>query len=400
MNNEKQYWRFLYWIGTCILASTVLVTQGQSQSIIRETLVFPLQEQHVHGSSLVELPDGDMLLAWFQGSGERHADDVRIMGSRLRKGATIWSEAFELADTPNLPDCNPVLFVVNGKLFLVWIAVQANRWEQSILRVRTSVDYNGEGAPLWQWQDNILLKPDDTFSEEVARRFREVPDLGRGWAEYAPTYDQLITDASKDQSKRSMGWMTRIKPLILDGGNILLPLYSDGFNLSMLAISEDGGDSWQPSLPIVGRGPIQPTLAQRLDGTIVAYMRDSGDAPGRIQVSESSDGGKTWSTATKTDMPNTASVDMAVLPDGRWVLLCNDVEDGRYSLCLYYSTDEGRTWQGKTAIEYTADKSGKFSYPSLIVGKNGLIFMSYSYHLKDDKKSIKYVVVDPNKLGF
>ncbi len=39
-------------------------------------IIFPLQGQHVHGSSIVELPNGDLLSCWFQGSGERSANDV------------------------------------------------------------------------------------------------------------------------------------------------------------------------------------------------------------------------------------------------------------------------------------------------------------------------------------
>jgi hypothetical protein len=45
-------------------------------------IIFPYQSEHVHGSTIVELPNGDLLSAWFQGSGERWADDVKIMGSR------------------------------------------------------------------------------------------------------------------------------------------------------------------------------------------------------------------------------------------------------------------------------------------------------------------------------
>ena len=46
--------------------------------------IFPLVNEHVHGSTIVELPNGDLLAAWFQGSGERWADDVRIMGAHPR----------------------------------------------------------------------------------------------------------------------------------------------------------------------------------------------------------------------------------------------------------------------------------------------------------------------------
>ncbi len=245
-------------------------------SIVKEELIFTPQSEHTHGSSIVSLPNGDFLATWFQGSGERNSDDVRIMGARLEKGKTGWSKPFLMADTPGLPDCNPVLFLNNkNKLFLVWIAVQGNRWEGSILRTRTTSNYNKSGAPEWEWQDNILIKPGDEFVEEIEKQFNKMPELEHGWAEYAPLYDDMIKEASKNQVLRSIGWMTRIKPLILNSGRIILPLYSDGYNLSICAISDDDGESWKSSKPIVGRGPIQPALAVRKNGDIIAYMRDS-----------------------------------------------------------------------------------------------------------------------------
>ncbi|MEC3881971.1 sialidase family protein [Parapedobacter sp. 10938] len=384
---------FFYLIAGFALASGQV--DDTKVTVTDSVLVFPLQPQHVHGSSVVELPNGDLLLAWFQGSGERTADDVRIMGARKKREDRYWGAPFELADTPHLPDCNPVLFMAGDKLFLVWIAVQANKWEHSVLRVRSTTQYREEGAPAWEWQDNILLKPGEEFAKAVATKLKELPPTYHGWSEYAPRYDEMIIAASTDITKRSTGWMTRIKPLITADGQILLPLYSDGFNFSMVAISDDGGMSWLPSLPIVGRGPIQPALMQRKDGSIVAYMRDSGDAPTRVQVSESYDGGRSWTAARKTEIPNGASVDAVVLADGRWAMLGNDVDDGRYRLSLYLSTDEGKTWPVKYPIEYDASKSGRYSYPSLIQGRDGLLHMTYSFHLNNDRKAIKYVAVRP-----
>ena len=370
-----------------------------AQSIVGQTLIFPRQDKHVHGSSLVALPNGDMLACWFYGSGERTADDVKIMGARLRKGDKVWSEPFLMADTPGLPDCNPVLFLNHqGKLFLVWIAVQANQWEHSILRFRTSTDYTKSGAPVWNWQDNILLKPDDRFAAEVKKRLNELPEHTIGWAGYAPKYDEMIIEASRDSQKNSIGWMTRIKPLLLDNNRIVLPLYSDGYNFSLMAISDDDGTTWRPSLPVVGRGPIQPALARRKDGTIVAYMRDSGDEPARVHMSESTDKGESWTATRKTDIPNTASVELLALRDGKWAFLGNDITDGRYRLSLFLSDDEGKTWKWKTRIEDHDSKKGGYSYPSLIQTADGLLHMTYSHHEGRDQKSINYVVVDPKKI--
>ena len=80
--------------GLIFTLSGLAQTRNSKQAIISEEIIFPTQKDHTHGSSIVMLPDGDLLAAWFQGSGERTADDVRIMGSRLKKGAKTWTSPF------------------------------------------------------------------------------------------------------------------------------------------------------------------------------------------------------------------------------------------------------------------------------------------------------------------
>ncbi len=43
----------------------------------------------MHSSSIIELPNGDMMACWFEGSGERNANDVQVKGARLKKGKTL-----------------------------------------------------------------------------------------------------------------------------------------------------------------------------------------------------------------------------------------------------------------------------------------------------------------------
>lgn len=384
------------WFSLLVFLGTISQIFAQNSIIPTEVRgeVFPRQTQHVHGSSLVALPNGDLLAVWFQGSGERTADDVLLMGARKSKNSNTWTAPFIMADTPGIPDCNPVLFLnTKNELFLVWIAVLGNRWEHSILRVKRSLDYLQSGAPTWHWQDNIFLKPGDEFAEEVKAKFKELPDADLAWAEYAPAYERMITEASLDSKKRSIGWMTRIKPLLIDG-KIILPLYSDGFNFSIMAISEDHGDTWKPGKPLVGKGPIQPALANRKNGELVAMLRDSGDGPTMIQQSISRDGGISWTAAQKTDLPNTASVELLTLQDGRWWLVGNDLHDGRYRLALWISEDEGKTWSSPQYLENDLSKAGSFSYPSLIQDTDGKVHLTYSSHFPD-RKTIQYVRIDP-----
>lgn len=388
---------FLLIIGFLFMQNIIgQASPGKHPAIKQSMLLFTPQSEHAHGSSIVQLSNGDMLAAWFQGSGERKADDVRILGARLKKGQSAWSKPFLMADTHQLPDCNPVLFLNNKEtLFLTWVAVVANRWENSVLVYKTSDDYLKTGSPAWRTQNNIFLKPDESFEEEVKRKFKDLPPNTSGWTPYAPKYDDMIISASEDIGKRSMGWMTRIHPLLLPGGKILLPLYSDGFNFSLLAISEDDGSTWQPSLPMVGRGNVQPSLVQKKNGDIVAFMRDNGDAPARVQISTSTDEGESWTAAQKTSIPNTASVQVIVLKNGNWAFIGNDLDDGRYRLSLWISVDEGATWGSKFFLENEEKGHGSFSYPSMVQGKEGFLHITYSYQLSDKLESIKYVVIQP-----
>ena len=84
----------------------------------------PAQSRFEH-----ECPNGDLLAYWSHGHGECSADNVLVQGARKPVGKGEWSERLLMADSHDLPACNPVLFVdPRGKLWLFWIAVQSNQW--------------------------------------------------------------------------------------------------------------------------------------------------------------------------------------------------------------------------------------------------------------------------------
>lgn len=366
-----------------------------AESFYAEKLIFPLQDKHVHASSIVECPNGDLLATWFHGTGERTATDVVIKGARLKSGSKQWSEVFPMADTPEIPDCNPVLFIdQKDELWLFWIAVLADRWEDSILRYRKAKDYQKEGEPKWYWQDMIVLKPGERFADVIEKGFEDMnyPEIDFG--SYAPHPLESIVEASKNSSFRQRGWMTRNHINVLPDGRILIPLYSDGFYVSLMAISDNHGQTWRASEPIVGVGLNQPTIVQKKDGTLVAYMRDEGPAPKRVQMSISNDRGERWSVATDTEIPNPdTSLEVIALHNGNWLMVYNDLEEGRDSLALALSNDEGQTWKTKKNIEKLS--GGLFHYPSMIQTKDGLIHISYTYQPgSPSKRTIKHVTIN------
>ncbi|HNY76752.1 MAG: exo-alpha-sialidase [Sedimentisphaerales bacterium] len=425
---------------SCLL--TALPCMG-AEDALAAMEIFPYVVQHVHGSTIVELPNGDLLAAWFQGSGERWADDVAIMGSRLRPGETQWSEPFVMADTPGFPDINPILFMDGqSRLWLMWYTVIANQWETSLLKYRISEDWTrDEGPPQWAWQDVLHVKPgdkaergiqpNDRFARSVERQIKEYAEYVSGqtmnptstagattariktWSDdlLAKARGQdmvrkgiLVDDAGRGVDQplgypyfRRMGWQTKNKAVVLAAGRIVVPLYSDGFSFSLMALTDDGGRTWTFSEPLVGGGNIQPSIATQPDGTLVAYMRDNGPPPARLHVSRSADAGATWSSVRDSELPNPGSgADVVTLANGHWVLAYNDTEDGRHSLAVSLSSDQGQTWTHTRHLErdLRGPAATRSHYPSIIQGRDGALHVVYSCHRndrgQDPAKTIKY----------
>lgn len=381
-----------------LLAGSVQVFGAEP--FLESELLFPPQPKHVHSATVAQCPNGDLIAAWFQGSGERQSMDVEIWGARRRAGEKAWSAPFPMADTPKLPDCNPVLFMdPKGELWLFWIAVLAESWEDSLLRLRRSRDYTGDGPPVWHWQDDIIFDPGERLVEVAAAGFAELerryPDPPPRMKWFLKRDAPRILRDTKNLSLRQRGWMTRCRPEVLPSGRILLPLYSDGYLFGLMAISDDGGESWRPGAPMVGAALNQPSLARKRDGTLVSYLREENELLRRILRSESKDDGETWTVAEPTAFPNpNASVEVLTLRDGRWVLAYNDSETVRDTLVLALSDDEGETWKWSRHLEF--DKGGSFHYPYMIQGADGLVNVVYTHNPSDGSgRSIKHAALNP-----
>src|ERR1044072_2176496 len=234
-------------------------------------LIFPLEHWHNHASTIVECPNGDLLVCWFHGSGERTADDVKIEGARMRKGSKAW-ERFTLADTPNYPDTNPTMFIdPQQRLWLLWPTILANEWHTALMKYRISSDYQKpKGPPRWDANEVLHITPGPEFEATVTQALATfeatVKDLPQGQREMATAYIERTRKNAADKFFRRLGWMTRAHPFILDGKRLIVPLYSDGFSFSLMAITDDWGKSWTTSTPIVGSGNIQPSIAKKQEG--------------------------------------------------------------------------------------------------------------------------------------
>ena len=350
----------------------------------REELIFPLNPKHNHAPGIVECSDGQLLVSWYRGSGERSADDVSVLGSRLKKGKSTWSEVFVMADFPEFPDCNTAMMIdKHQKLWLFWPIILDNHWESALTNYRTSTNYLAPGSPKWNWQGVIWLKPADfkekamtLLKENIAKRQQPVSERTQA---YLTSLDKRLSE----KLSQRLGWQPRCKPTVLSTGRILLPLYSDTYSFSLMAVSDDEGQTWYASEPLIGFGNIQPAVLERKDGSLVAYMRENG-VMDKIRVSESKDKGLTWGPVGESELPNPGSgLDAVRLANGHWALIYNDTKNGRNSLAVSISEDEGKSWKYTRHLE--KHEKGSYHYPAIIQGAGGTIHAVYSYFVPEGK---------------
>lgn len=344
---------------------------ADSPSFVAEQ-IFPPVERQTHAPGIVECPNGDLLASWY-GDSEGPETDAFVSGARKKKGEATWSAPFMLADRRGFPDCNTCMMVDRQqRLWLFWPTIVASTWETCVLNYRVSTDYEKTGPPTWNRKGLIVLDPEN-FREEALKLLGDRQLKPPRGAKGGPDAQRAKLD---DPLYRRFGWAPRCKPTILPSGRILLPLYTDTFSISIMAVSDDGGGSWYASQPLIGFGNIQPTVLRRNDGTLVAYMRENGPRE-RIRVAESKDDGLKWGPVGETELPNPGSgIDGVRLANGHWLLVYNDSAKSRATLAVSISEDEGHTWSKTRHLE--RHSAGRYHYPAVIQGGDGTIHAIYS----------------------
>lgn len=366
------------------------IHSADGHALYEAELIFPPETWHNHASCIVETAKGDLLVCWFHGSGERTADDVKIEGAWLRRGKKSWSPRFTMADTVGYPDTNPAMFIdPHGRLWLLWPTILANRWETALMKIRIASEFAPGRPPRWETDCVLHITPGTNFEAQAKAfwnaaesRALQAPSPGMSADKIRTYFGELRARAAEKLSRR-LGWMTRAHPFVLDGRRLIVPLYSDGFDCSLMAITDDWGQTWHTSTPLMGLANIQPSIVQRSDGSLYTLMRDNGPPPQRLMQSESRDRGETWSPVTDSEIPNPGSgAEVIRLRNGHWAFIGNDTEDGRHQLAVWISDDEGRTWKWRRNLESDSPgpEAGSYSYPSLIQARDGTLHATYSHH--------------------
>ena len=396
--------RGVAWLSVALFAAVLTADAPRAgQPVHTERFIFSGHREHVHASSVIETPQRHLLAVWyengeprpdtfFQGTDSDKRDDVRIAGARLARGEREWSAPFVVSDTFGVSDNNPALAIdAQERLWLVHptlLAVPERPWGSAVLWYKVSSDYEGAGPPKWDRERLLVAQPQGLYEEVARAAERLTRNAGRdNRADIARAAGLL--DALQDPFARRLGWMPRTHPLVLPDGTLLVPLANENFNMAAMALTRDGGDTWQMSRVVPGRGVLQPSVVRLPSGRLTAFFRDA-TADRRIKRSDSDDGGMTWSPIEPTGLPNPGGgVEALVLRNGHLAMIYNDKESNpRDRLAVSISIDEGRTWRWTRHLENRPGE--RFDYPSIIQARDGTLHATYSYNLT----TIKHVHFD------
>ena len=301
-----------------------------------------------HGSSIAELSDHNLLCCWYGGSDEC-APDVKIYSSRYDPGTKTWSA--------------PVV-----------VAAHNERAEGRWMRTKTF--------------GNCALFLDD---ENVVWLFYAALPFG-GWSsarvDYKTSKDNGQTWSPAKTLVGTFCNLPRNKPLRLGPGKFTVPLYKNfGHKYSYTCtLTVSGGEIKSRTYErIDGPENTQPTLVQRSEKELVAYLRDPTWES--LMFSHCDPAQLKWSNAERLQLPNpNAAIDAVQTEDGRTLLVYNDSKKGRNPLSLAYS-ENGRDFKKIWDFEYSPS-GGSFSYPAIIRATDGSYHLTYSH---DRRSAIKHV---------
>lgn len=346
-----------------IAALLCLWPTQRASALERERLFGPEVKtgDYKHPASFTALGNGDLYLVFFSGRGEYKDNQAAVFGSRLKAGARRWSKPVSIASNPFHALGNAVVWEApDGVVWLFYVTRYGELWSDSRITAKVSRD----GAKTWSEPFQVTFEA---------------------------------------------GTMVRNRPVLLTGGQWLLPVYheigtdpelDDPRNRSFFLRYDPAKKTWAESNRVGSRlGNIQPAPAV-IDGDhLVAFCRRGGDYEGRpdgwMVRTESRDGGRTWSEGTDSSLPNpNAAVDFLRLKSGHHLLVYNHSFTNRTPLTAALSLDGAKTFSRRLDLE--TDPKGDFGYPTALQTQDGKIHILYT---SDERTVVRRIVLTEAELN-
>jgi sialidase-1 len=305
-----------------------------------------------HGPSVVTLPDGRLLAAWFSGPYEASVHQV-ILGSFSSDGGLNWTPARVIQDVPRTSDFDPAFIADGPRTWFFFSAGRHNRYPF----IRNEKKHVGP----------------DSFNTF----FRISDNGGQSWSEARLAGEKVFC--------RSNG-------IRLSSGELLVPIYRVPSSGGVLK-SSDGGATWRTLGQVTTEtGGGEPAIAELSDGRVMMTLRTRD---GFLWTSFSRDRGETWSPPENTGMTAAASSHSLLRRrNGELILVHNDSKPpARTNLTLRSSRNDGRSWgEPLTVAEVTLPKESdlvwgkQVSYPSVTELADGALVVVWTRIVLSDRE--------------
>ena len=171
------------------------------------------------------------------------------------------------------------------------------------------------------------------------------------------------------------------KPTVLTNGDWLLTssVWKADDSIKVYASSDKGETFTLRGTaniePAASRGPDEPMIVERKDGTLWMMVRCHG-----LAETLSKDQGKTWTPVQHLPMQHpTSRFFLRRLHSGALLLVKHggvNEKVKREKLMTFVSDDDGKTWQGGLMI----DERDDVTYPDGVQATDGTIYLVYDYH--------------------
>jgi predicted neuraminidase len=305
-----------------------------------------------HAPSVVALPDGRLLAAWFSAPFEASVNQV-ILGAYSADGGLTWGPPVVLQDFPRVSDFDPAFIAGGHRVWFFFSAGRENRY-----------------PPLRDEKDRVGVDSFKTYC-------RVTEDSGRTWSAPRVVGQKIYC--------RSNG-------IRLSTHDLLLPVYSIPSQASVMR-STDDGVTWKRYGTIkTPAGAGEPSIVQLKSGAVLMVLRTTD---GFLWETKSMDRGETWSDPVRTNIKAAAtSHNLYRLRDGRLLLTLNESPPHiRTPLNLHVSTDDARSWgkplrlaQVRIPQKGEAVWDREVCYPSVAELKDGTVVIVWARLVLSDRK--------------
>jgi predicted neuraminidase len=302
----------------------------------------PIVAPTSHASSIAQLPDGRIVVAWYAGTREG-ASDVQIWFA-IRNGSSWSAPRVAATRSETARDLglyvaklgNPVVFHDGNLLHLWYVGVSFGGWSGSSINHKTSAN--------------------DGTTWSAAERLETSPFL-------------------------NIGTLVRGPPVPLKDGGIALPIYQELFTqrAEWLRINRDGKLAGKIRLPSA-ESALQPAAIAMDELRAIALLRHAGARNGFVMAVSTNDGGENWRELPPLSVSNRNSgLALLRLVDGRLLLAANP-QPQRNVLVLLLSNDEGRSWKVARIVADDPILTAEYSYPALLQTADGYVHLIYTFN--------------------